>query len=686
MKHVVILGICLLGLSHAAKAEQDSAQPLASHGILIFLDNSEKELDPVARTLCAALDQKAGPIIVSSHLIALFIKQKNLDDLTKNAPSAVEQERYQLIKTYYEQLNNLIKNTLTAPTSTSFNQQTITQQLYNSLNKAIQNDEKLRGAYYAAERYYNEDPVAAALIKSYSSFKPEEWLIKAVNKQIVLLIPRTYIERLEKKYHNTLQAKSFSQLESLLGLQVDHMTTISSLQEFAENYIPSQNVEFIEALKKIFIPRTAYSKFIPSWSLFMVGHGMINKSIAGLSLAEFQKFLQFLDTAITTKLLVYLSCYAAGTNAEIIYKDTKIHSFTIATGAITDAPTSAAATLVAPIKLTTKDVNFATKSLQTRHWYNFADFITQSTTSADYVTFPALLGLVLPNATNNMDQTFGEQSSRKLPLTNIPQLKLPGIPWFTIVDIDKKIVSIGKTLAQSGRKEINISAYFGIKPAAILFYTNYIPCNLIISSETMPILICMTSDTAFYIEQITAKSLSGYSAFDDFIEAFNVISQARVNKTFWIRQLAVGKENFSNIIITYITRREKYLDIIGLYEEEWKERDMFRMEIYRIVSNDPEKNAYIIEQYNMKKGQWEKPTPEAQRAIKEGIDKEFTTKSPFTQSKERMQQVVDIQKIQEKKISEQKVREQEFNKQKSLETSSRLMLLEQSLQTIFFSL
>ena len=56
------------------------------------------------------------------------------------------------------------------------------------------------------------------------------------------------------------------------------------------------------------------------WSIYMLGHGIIDRYIAGLLVDDFKNTLYFFEHKIRTKILLYKSCFAGGANKESAFQ------------------------------------------------------------------------------------------------------------------------------------------------------------------------------------------------------------------------------------------------------------------------------------------------------------------------------------------------------------------------------
>jgi hypothetical protein len=70
---------------------------------------------------------------------------------------------------------------------------------------------------------------------------------------------------------------------------------------------------------------------------------------------------------------------------------------------------------------------------------------------------------------------------------NMPQIKFPGSDWFSVIEGDKKIISIGSNVAQikNVQESLDVVADFKKDPELILLYTDTIPFELKINSTNL---------------------------------------------------------------------------------------------------------------------------------------------------------------------------------------------------------
>ncbi len=456
-----------------------SEYTFTSRGVLIFLDDSKTDLlhDAIGEAAVVAINQQSGPIIVSSSILA------NIIQFTKNAATIIASE---------------------------------------SKEKAAN--------------------IALFYCNLTDEIKWDDFVIKKINDSLILILPVHYLNKIQIDINETKKsnagATETTPLELKLGLRVNHMNTIDNIAdinkpdqqfEFAEYFI---NALFNNTTQKssIFCTRSEYQQNIPLpiWSIYLNGHGKVNDSIAHLSLDDFKKFLHFLEKHINTKLLIYLSCYAAGINADKIYGSqhkwlAKQYSFPIITCALTDAPVY-------------------TRTGSTKYT-GFFNEITKS--EIDYKK--AILYL----------QPMSSHEQRG----GTPQIKLPGLEWFSVMDIQDKTVKIGSILAyaRDPDKPLDINKFFNphtkkergapteeFNPTAILLYALDIPFELIINSESMSAIISMLpGKKRLKIKKISTQKHS----YKNVLGWFAQIEDLSSYKVFFINEIQANDKTIRDIII-----------------------------------------------------------------------------------------------------------------------------------------
>jgi hypothetical protein len=479
-----------LDTTREEQLELITAELSKKRGLLILLDEKEKNtIMAIGAALVTALYQEAGPIIVSTALFCTMLEQ-----------TAKEQRPIEAI---LDEANKL------GHTSIALHEK--------------------NGIYI-----------------SKISFQPKQWIIKKINPSLTLLIPQRYLESFNfgkdiiEEYHGNLAP--ISDIELKLGLKVNHMETIEA-EKIIRPITATNSDYFSDSLDTIFCTKLDYLNKninIPEWSIFIAGHGRIvdNKTdaytykIVGLSLNGFQKLLHFLENKINTQLQTMQSCYAAGIHSKKIYGEMELgtqkqYSFPIIIQGLND--------VVASIRTASVDWqawrNNRTIKLITHK--NFFDFLKKATglEEGDYKE------IIKP-----ISDDF---------ISNTPQIKLPGMEWFSVMEIDKKVVSIGSILAETRnpKKALDIVAYFKKDPEVILLYTDNISFELKINSHNVKAIVSMLSSgpiknqPEFVIHHI--KKISSSQTFEKILQWFRLVASSHESKWFLIDEI----NDWRNIII-----------------------------------------------------------------------------------------------------------------------------------------
>lgn len=483
------------------KSLEEKAYNFVPRGILIFLDDSERTYGALSYSLLTALYQKASPIIVSGSLFFNVISEYN--NLPADTPS-------NLMQRFVE-----AKNTLES-TNASENQ------------KATALKEQ-KAIYLKA-----------------SGFNPDDWIIKEiVPNNLYLLITQDYLDSINIKKTAVLDydLSNISDAELQLGLKINHIksTTIDSIKP--SSMIVANADYFVSALSAIFCERSEYKNKsipLPSWAIHMNGHGTINTTVVWLKIDDFKKVLTFFEYNIICHLLTYNSCYAAGKNIEIIYKDIKAiiqktYPFPIIAEALTDAVTF----------VTQADPILKDGSLAVKTYVKYNDFFEQVIKSVkdDKDNILALDKIdygQIALALQKTDRPF---------IQNAAQIKLPGVEWFSVIDAEKNIVSIGSVLAKTRdpEKPLNIVNFFQTDPTVLLLYTQDIPFELIINSTKLEGIVSMIPENALHTIKKISSSMEPELVLDLFMSIEDKYSAPE--KIFFIEKISNGSEAIKNVIV-----------------------------------------------------------------------------------------------------------------------------------------
>lgn len=491
MKHInTIFAIALLTntlIQATSGAAIEASRPV--RGLLIFLDDSENSLGAVSGDLMSAIIEEAGPIVASASLIANirgdkiepYLKDKTiLADAYANLAQAVQQAE----KKYTAQ-----------PTI----------ELLNKLTKAQQ----------------ELDALVHKSILSLGAFDAQQaknWVIKEIDRSLYLLLPKSYLNYLgvDIELVKIFAPESpITLTEERLGFKVNHLPTkdLSAIKKPLPE--PRYASYFIDQLPRIFVTSgeypVAHKNLIPSWGMYVVGHGSAENTIADLKLTQFQDLLNFMEIMIRTRIFVYNSCYAAGVNTELIYTNaekgiTKTYSFPIITQALTDAPTSGSS----PSLLISTDRRTGEVHLNIAPRLQYHTFFERITHSG-VLKYDQVIAPLMSKAGGKMQE-----------IKNVPQVRLPGLPWFSVLDTDNKTISIGSVLSKTRTEPLNVLLFFKKKgqwaqPLGILLYTQEIPFELIINTTNMPAMVSMIpGDAVHHLKKISSMTQNASAILNSF--------------------------------------------------------------------------------------------------------------------------------------------------------------------------
>lgn len=268
--------------------------------------------------------------------------------------------------------------------------------------------------------------------------------------------------------------------------------------------------------------------------------GQTGGTIAGLYIDEFKELTSFLNTYVYTRLFFYDTCFAGGQNLKAPYQYEDIQesfNYTIASGAISDAPT------------TVRPPNMALPPY-TQSGLEFLDAFGMRSGKAslklqldqDFTKFFEMLELYQAGTPNYSYQTLADilntihrfKFFRLSPrhLHNIPLVRYPNTQWFKVVDMPQYVDSI--TEQSIITKQADGTTYTFKTKDALLLYTSHIPVPITIDGPKMPALISMIGGEAnHYIAELNATEIP----LSEVIKACMPIEDQYFTKRFFIKKL-----------------------------------------------------------------------------------------------------------------------------------------------------
>jgi hypothetical protein len=521
-----------------------------NNGLLIFLDDSESDMatdvnkvGAISNAFLCAFGQEAGPIVVSASLIVNVREYKKPD----------EQDPQTLVDRYKS----------LEPTDDA---------TWRELKTII-----------LAALSFNEDTV-----------KP--WIIKRINASLYLLLPKKYLQDkniAEKDVQEYISTDSITSVELQLGLKVNHMQTVLDIDEIKKPLPePAFAAYFMDAVwdnklntSNLFVTNNEYRNYttsaIPLWSILIEGHGNIAYRITGLTLQQFKEFLGFLENKIHTRLLYYFSCYAAGMNSKILYEDAekgvdKTYSFAIITQTLTD--TTITVSLIEPEVYEGK--------LRARSDTRYLNFLKEATAS-DSINYDALGDILgAPDAPESL-----------------PQIKFPGLPWFSVL-YDDEVCSIGSILTKTRTRPLDIATFFAKEskqaaPLAILLYAHNVPFELIINTKTKaelpPLIISMIpGDAIHHIKKLSSQINTAHNLMLSFAR----IAGLRPQKIFIIDEV---NSEIDNLTVYNVIIKRTFKGSIVYYMDNNKLVKMVNKNVAEVSAEDTVEYARLLELCKLQK-------------------------------------------------------------------------------------
>lgn len=354
-------------------------------------------------------------------------------------------------------------------------------------------------------------------------FNAGRWVIKHINDALFLLVPKVIF----------IASDAFS-----LGLKVDQMQTVSLEAIKNRSFLSERYGDyFVDALNKnaIFYTHAEYKAQNrvddePIWAFYMMGHGAKDRTIAGLTRDRFKQVLEYFTYKINSRLLMITSCYASGANINTLFTDMKssvqrTYPFAIITQAITDAPVMNIIPRIENGRITTFE--------------DFAQFYKTITDDApiDYKKAAELIFPLTPRQEMKvvLIPEMRQGIQRRPVWANVPQIKLPGIEWFSVMASQDEVVTIGAAFAKARdpQKPLNITTFFRSDPQAVLLYATHVPFELMLNGQNLEAIISMIPADAVH----SFKKISSNRPLDEILDWFMAVKDLDQRKLFSIDQI-----------------------------------------------------------------------------------------------------------------------------------------------------
>ncbi len=415
------------------------------------------------------------------------------------------------------------------------------QQLVEALNKEFPKASK-------KDKSSTKDTLARyriALDLFSKTYREQDWHVKAF-ADYVLMIPVSLVESIKKELSQQLNRiptdKEITLASGIVEPQSKSVENFHAVKVGDEFVV--KRLAFQDALNKIFVKKDVYKgqSLVPQWVVYAVGHGDIKpQKVAGFQQEDFIALINFLNTRIETKLFSYTSCFSGGMNASALYNDLKSYvksyksvDFPIVIEALTDATTSGTGPRVPLSDFTAADITQDKLGLALKFSapVDFTTFVTRI--SEEGADLQDALSPIMP----------GLKQGRAGSLENTPQVLLPGLPWFYLLDMHKKTYAITRVMGETRLEPLrvsNIEKQRGGPIEALLLYAPYVEFPIIFDAprEIQPQLISMIPGNAVHVlEKVFYKTkIAVELASEEFIsQCLRFHYSSKIRKYIWIKK------------------------------------------------------------------------------------------------------------------------------------------------------
>lgn len=323
--------------------------------IIILLDQ-EGDMENIGRPLRffltnklqSALNEEASPILINASLWNNFIERRLAIQQMSQVADSPEKNALESYNRIGECLTHWIEH---------YKEQNIDPM--QAIQLAV---EKINEEFYFKDISESNKAVSReasiALISYLTSFNANNWEFYSNGKGFYLLIPKKYLQRLQKKesLSSTSKNLNLSEKELLLGLKVNHLIPLSHIEDSVVNYLNQivSGPHLTHFLSDFFVTKEDLCKCTMPfrWNIIFSGHGgfrykeisgervtpWVEPIIADLTVSEFHSMLEFCENSINTNCFHYHTCYGSGNHIKMLYENygNPVYNYTIISGCISD--------------------------------------------------------------------------------------------------------------------------------------------------------------------------------------------------------------------------------------------------------------------------------------------------------------------------------------------------------------
>lgn len=458
--------------------------------------------------LISALAQEAAPLLVSTSLWQHYIDRKRDFEIQASLPHTLQYA----YKNYYTDILKQLHSWDTIFSKQTTDMAERMQLLEVQLTKELFNPDihkKLRDARldlspdakdFLAE-WYAVHSVKLLL---------DNWAVYKVNEYFCLFVPNSLLGLIRSPHSST---SVLTDLEKRMGLKVDHLPKI----EYPENgfvYVPSHMRPegiFQQALEKVLVTKKEDPAQNHVWNMVLGGHGLNAQFpgtqvhiIAGLSLEDFIQFLDFLNSHITTRLLIYKTCYGGGKHLYLPYQEqgsAKIYSYPIMVLALTDVLASVHSAIDSwnPCMEQSFNIGFFAYNAQNNTW----DMRSVAGPIKWNKFFAAVHDKRAPTDVEWLTQNdIVEALSPRSP-ENLPHVRLAGSDHF-VQYFEENVLYLTPAVCSLHEPGPLVAHYKDV----ILLETLHIPLRLCIPQDRMIFISTVPGDAVHYIHALEAPHMT----------------------------------------------------------------------------------------------------------------------------------------------------------------------------------
>ncbi len=227
----------------------------------------------------------------------------------------------------------------------------------------------------------------------YAPLSPEHFIMKEVSQELILLLPK---KSALKDSYDYKESTALTPLEKLIGIEVNHLKDIKDIQYLLQKTPITYGIPLSDNLRHLLIPKKEGSTHV--WAVYITGHGLPSyperrriehlkqlkcfydqqiaatiarkpqeksalalrhrliqeelaktelilahlpttheRIICSVTVDEFKNVLSFLNTELSTSILLYTSCYGGGEHLVAPYQgNTKVLNFDCISGSLSD--------------------------------------------------------------------------------------------------------------------------------------------------------------------------------------------------------------------------------------------------------------------------------------------------------------------------------------------------------------